>query len=139
MAKDIYHEVVKNAIIKEGWIVTHDPFSLSNKPLNIDYEIDLGAERLINAQKGTEKIAIEVKSFLRASLVHEFHAAFGQYLIYLESLKVIEPDRKLFLAIPNYTHSRLNEQPFLLNVISIYKLNILVYNIDNQLIESWIE
>jgi XisH protein len=139
MAKDVYHYIVKNAIIKDGWTVTHDPMTLLDKPLNIDYEIDLGAEKIIAAERGTEKIAIEIKSFLRASLVHEFHAAFGQYLIYAEGLKALEPDRKLYLALPEYTYIRLQEHPFLLSVIAAYRLHILVYNIDNQSIISWIE
>jgi hypothetical protein len=28
MAKDIYHEQVKNALINEGWTITHDPFKI---------------------------------------------------------------------------------------------------------------
>lgn len=31
MAKDIYHQTVKIALEKEGWIITHDPFILSDK------------------------------------------------------------------------------------------------------------
>ena len=61
MAKDIYHDIVKNAVIKDGWEVTHDPMTLLDKPLKIDYEIDLGAEKFIAAERGTEKIAIEIK------------------------------------------------------------------------------
>lgn len=28
MAKDIYHEAVREALIKDGWTITHDPFIL---------------------------------------------------------------------------------------------------------------
>jgi hypothetical protein len=28
MAKDIFHQQVKNALIKDGWKITHDPFTL---------------------------------------------------------------------------------------------------------------
>jgi hypothetical protein len=27
-AKDIYHDTVKNALIKDGWTITHDPLVL---------------------------------------------------------------------------------------------------------------
>ena len=27
-AKDIYHETVKNALIKEGWTITHEQYKL---------------------------------------------------------------------------------------------------------------
>lgn len=70
MAKDLYHETVKTALVKEGWLITHDPLYLADEPARIDYEIDLGAEKLIVAERGPEKIAVEVKSFLRASISH---------------------------------------------------------------------
>jgi hypothetical protein len=137
MAKDLYHLTVKNALLKDGWQVTHDPFSLSDKATNLDYEIDLGAEKLIIAEKGIEKIAVEVKSFLKASLVYEFHAIFGQYLIYIEGLKRMEPDRKLYLALSDIAYERLLEYPFLLDVIKNYKVHLIVYNIENQSIVAW--
>ncbi|NEP84038.1 MAG: hypothetical protein F6K39_41510 [Okeania sp. SIO3B3] len=28
-ARDFFHTIVKNALIKEGWQITHDPFSVS--------------------------------------------------------------------------------------------------------------
>ncbi len=28
MAKDLYHQIVKNALIKEGWNITHDPLHI---------------------------------------------------------------------------------------------------------------
>jgi len=29
MARDIFHDIVKNALEKEGWRITHDPLRLS--------------------------------------------------------------------------------------------------------------
>ena len=66
-------------------------------------------------------------------------STYQNHVINSEGLKTLEPDRKLYLAVPEYTYSRLQEHPFLLNVIAIYKLHIVIYNIDNQLIISWIE
>jgi XisH protein len=43
----------------------------------------LGAEKLIAAEKEGAQIAVEVKSFLGASLVSEFHTALLCPLIYL--------------------------------------------------------
>ena len=61
MAKDLIHDVVKKALIADGWTITHDPYYLKANPHTL--KIDLGAERLIAAEKGTEKIAVEIKSF----------------------------------------------------------------------------
>ena len=137
MAKDIYHIVVRKAIEKIGWLVTHDPYSLSDKETHMDYDIDLGAEKLIAAEKGTEKIAIEVKSFLKASLTHEFHSIFGQYLIYTEGLKRIEPDRILYLAVPKFADARLVDYPFLLDIIEKYNIKIIVFDEITHEIISW--
>ena len=93
MAKDIYHQQVREALIKDGWTITHDPLALENQGERMDYEIDLGAEKLIGAERGTEKIAVEVKSFLKASLTNEFHGILGQYIVYEEALEYLASDR----------------------------------------------
>ena len=77
MARDIYHEHVKEALIKDGWTITHDPYYLdvgNSSPV----EIDLGAERLISAERDSEKIVVEIKSFLNRSLTYDFYGAYGQ-------------------------------------------------------------
>ncbi|MGK7933812.1 MAG: element excision factor XisH family protein, partial [Microcystaceae cyanobacterium] len=61
-AKDIYHDSVKNALIKNGWRITDDPLSL--KIGNKDLFIDIAAEKLLVAEKEEQKIAVEVKSFI---------------------------------------------------------------------------
>jgi XisH protein len=37
MAKDIYHDIVKRALQKDGWTITHDPYKipLVNRTLKI--------------------------------------------------------------------------------------------------------
>ena len=62
MARDKYHNVVRRALEKDGWTITHDP--LRYKIGSRKIEVDLGAEQLIGAEKGTEKIAVEIKSFI---------------------------------------------------------------------------
>ncbi len=77
MARDIYHEHVKEALIKDGWTITHDPYYLdvgNSSPV----EIDLGAERLISAERDSEKIVVEIKSFLNRSFTYDFYGAYGQ-------------------------------------------------------------
>ena len=97
MARDKLHEIVKRALIKDGWTITHDPYILKLKP---GQEIDLGAEKLVLADRGTEKIAVEVKSFLTASKIYKFYEALGQYISYQIGIEIQEPSRQLFLAIP---------------------------------------
>lgn len=80
MARDLFHDAVKNALIKDGWLITDDPFSL--KVGDSELYIDLGAERLIAAERNNEKIAVEIKSFVGNSSVNDFHLAVGQFINY---------------------------------------------------------
>lgn len=97
MAKDVIHDQVKNALIKDGWTITHDPFPLKigQKTLSAD----LGAERLISAEKGSRKIVVEIKSFLGHSNIRDLQQAIGQYVMYKQILDETEHDRLLYLAI----------------------------------------
>lgn len=67
MAKDIYHETVKTALIKDGWMITDDPLRL--KVGGRMAYVDLGAQKLFAAEKEGRKIAVEVKSFLNKEVV----------------------------------------------------------------------
>jgi hypothetical protein len=98
-ARDHYHPIVCDAIAKDGWTITHDPYRLKLTRKKNLY-IDLGAERLIAAQKGVTKIAIEIKSFRSASEMKDLEQAVGQFVLYENLLARYEPDRILYLAIP---------------------------------------
>lgn len=97
-ARDAYHNTVKVALQKDGWVITHDPLLLELSSGRL--EIDLGAENLVAAQRDGSQIAVEIKSFLAPSLTSEFHSALGQFLNYRVALKLKEPERVLFLAVP---------------------------------------
>lgn len=75
MARDKFHEEVKNALEQEGWVITADP--LSFKVGKIQVQIDLGAERLIAAEKGNDKIAVEIKTFGNVSFITPFTKPLG--------------------------------------------------------------
>jgi hypothetical protein len=141
MAKDIYHEEVKRALIKDGWTITHDPYILQNKSdeESIKYQIDLGAEKLITAEKGTERIAIEIKSFLQASFVSEFHSVIGKYIVYEQGLQEIDENRILFLAIPDYAETKIGTYPFIQRILKAKNVKMFIYNIENEIIVSWIK
>jgi hypothetical protein len=98
-AKDRYHDAVKRGLEKEEWVITHDPLRLEFTE-DERVEIDLGAQRLLVAEKLGTKIAVEVKSFLSASALSDFHTALGQFLNYRLVLAKLEPDRTLYLAVP---------------------------------------
>ncbi len=97
-AKDKFHEIVINALQQQGWTITHDPYHIDLG--FVDFYIDLGAERLIGATRDGEKIAVEIKTFLGASTISEFHTAIGQFINYRIALEEEDADRLLYLAVP---------------------------------------
>ena len=104
-AKDIYHDVVCSALIKDGWTITDDPLTLKMGGRSV--YVDLGAEKLIAAERGTEKIAIEIKSFLSPSPIHDLENAWGQFFMYARALQKRDPDRLLYLAVNRNTFETL--------------------------------
>jgi hypothetical protein len=81
-AKDIYHDTVKNALIKEGWTITHDQLFIQFD--EVEMYIDIGAEKVLEAEKYGQQIA--VKSFVEPSLMSAFHLALGQFIDYRHAL-----------------------------------------------------
>jgi len=75
-AKDIFHDAVRTALENEGWVITADPFRIKLDE-KYDVYIDLAVEKMIAAQKGNQKIAVEIKSFIGKSVIEDFHAALG--------------------------------------------------------------
>ena len=99
--------------------------------------VDLGAEKLIAAQKDQQKIAVEIKSFLRVSITSEFHTALGQYLNYQLILENKEADRILYLAVSKDTYTTFFSLLFTQKAIKKYRVNIIVYDPDEEVIIEW--
>lgn len=108
-ARDIYHDTVRNALLKDGWTITHDPFRI-RLARGKNLFIDLGAERLIAADRGSEKIAVEIKSFTRASDMKDLEDALGQFVLYERLLMRHAADRTLFLAVTDEVRKTVFEE-----------------------------
>ena len=135
-AKDVFHQHVRHALEKDGWNITDDPFSL--RGLGRTLQIDIGAERLIAAERGAEKIAVEIKSFVGASAMADLENALGQFVLYRSALKTLDPSRKLFLAIRNDVYAAIFEQPEGEIVRADVNISILVFSADQEEVEQWI-
>jgi hypothetical protein len=135
--KDFFHDAVKNALVKDGWTITADPLRIEFG--GMDFYIDLGAERLIEAEKDGRKIAVEIKGFASPSVVYEFHAAIGQFMNYRLALSQEEPEREMYLAVPEDIFDSFFEMPFGLLAITEYQLRLLVYDEEKEVIIKWIE
>lgn len=135
-ARDIYHDALKNALIKEQWEITHDPYHM--KFGGFDFFIDLGAKSLIAARKEGEYIAVEIKSFVGASSLSEFHITVGQFLNYQIVLKEKEPNRKLYIGINEYIYETFFETTFGKLAIESHKLKLIVFDETEEVIKKWI-
>ena len=135
-AKDFYHNTVVEALHKDGWVITHDPYYL--RIGRHKTYIDLGAEKsLIAAEKGVEKIAVEIKSFTGPSDIDQFEDAFGQFLIYLVALQKKEPDRVLYLALPLSFYNRFFDDHFFIDLAKQYSLRMIIFEENLQTIVQW--
>ncbi|MFQ6040850.1 MAG: element excision factor XisH family protein [Candidatus Poribacteria bacterium] len=131
--KDIYHDTVKNALIKDGWTITHDPLTLSFG------DKDIGAEQPIGAEKDGKKIAVEVKSFVGKSDVDDLEKAIGQYVVYRYLLLETEQERGLYMAVPEATFLGIFSGRLGQLIIKRQKLKLIVFNPSREVILQWIQ
>jgi hypothetical protein len=136
-AKDLFHDAVRIALEKDGWEITNDPLYFTVG--EVDFYIDLGAEQLIAAERGPEKIAVEIKSFSAPSLVNAFHEALGKFINYRAALKESDSERVLFLAIPKSIHEDFFQRPFIQKMIRLEEIKLLIYEPRSKTIVKWID
>jgi hypothetical protein len=135
-AKDFFHDIVKNALDKDGWIITDE--NLFIKIDKIEFYIDLAAERILVAEKAGQKIAVEVKSFIGVSVVSEFHTALGQFLNYRSALRKKEPERILYLAVSFDVYDDFFRSSFIQEVIAEHQLRMLIFDSQREEVVLWI-
>ncbi len=136
MARDKIHGAVKAALIKDGWTITADPLVIEFE--DIELRADLAAERVIAAERGTERIAVEVKSFLGHSPIRDLQQALGQYEIYGLMLRKLEPNRMVFLAIAEYTWLDFFQRESIKQRTGMLRLKIIVVDVDVEEVVEWI-
>jgi hypothetical protein len=133
---DLYHNTVKNALAKDGWIVTDDPFVIEFKGLRL--YADLGAEKLLAAEKSERKIVVEVKVFNSPSLITELEKAVGQYGIYRTFLKRINPERQLYLAVAQDIYQDFFLRPAIQEIIADHQISLLIFEPSSEEVIQWI-
>lgn len=135
-AKDVIHDAVKNALIKDGWHITNDPLTIVYEDATVF--ADLGAERVIAAERGAEKIAVEIKSFVAVSALHELEIALGQYILYLNLLAETDPTRKLFVAISDVVYETTFQRPSFLFMRERIQMPLIIADVEQEIIVKWI-
>lgn len=137
-ARDLYHDIVVQALTLDGWTITDDPLRLKYGDRKL--YVDLGAEReTIAAEKKGEKIAAEIKSFLGNSVVDDLEGAVGQYNIYRAILEETDPNRLLYLAVPQRVWDELLNDKFGRLVIKSQQLFLIIFDDKTARIVRWIK
>ncbi|MEM9220705.1 MAG: XisH family protein [Cyanobacteria bacterium P01_F01_bin.150] len=134
-ARDKYHDAVRQALIKDGWTITNDPLHL--KWGRKDMYIDMAASQLLAAEKEKRKIAVEVKTFGGRSEMDDLEKALGQYILYVDVLAELEPERLLYLAVPVWAYESLFEEPLGRLLLRNKRLRLIVFEPIRELIQQW--
>ena len=134
-ARDIYHDSVKIALEKEGWIITDDPLVLKSGGVRL--MIDLGAEQVIAAEKGNTKIAVEIKSFVAHSILQAFHEAVGQYRNYDAVLRKDDDHRILYLAVSKEMFEIFMDTAFFKDRLEEEKIRLIIFSAEDNQIVAW--
>jgi hypothetical protein len=135
-ARDLFHQVVRHALEKENWQITHDPYALQTD--SFDLAIDLGAEKILAAELGETKIAVEIKSFLGSSKISEFYGALGQFITYRLALQKLEGDRILYLAVPENLYDKFFATSLVQELLQQNTIYLITYDIEQENIVKWI-
>ncbi len=144
--KDHIHDVVKRALVADGWDVTDDPYVISYGERFLF--VDLGAVeasmrgpvggQFIGAQRGGSRIAVEIKDFRGKSMIASLEQAIGQYVLYRLLLNKVDPERELYLAVTDVAHDEIFSEPIGELVISDLPLRLLVIDAERAKVQEWI-
>lgn len=133
---DIIHNAVKNALKKDGWEITDDPYVIQYRRTKL--YADLGVERAIAIERNDRKLVVEVKSFVGTSKIQDLKEALGQYDIYRYLLEETAPDRKLYIAISTIAYNTFFNRDVVQLIINKHQLSLIVVNTDLEEIKQWI-
>ena len=140
--RDTIHNIVKQALVKDGWEITDDPYVISYGERFLF--VDLGAVEvsqageLIGAQRQGRRIAVEIKELRGPSVIADLEQAIGQYVLYRLLLNKIDPERELYLAVSVIVYDEIFSEPLGELVINELPLQLLVIALDSSEVEQWI-
>lgn len=135
-AKDIYHQCVKNALLKAGWRITHDTYQIKFREIKL--YADLAAKAMFAAQRDEQQIIVEVKSFLGPSRVRDFEAALGQYILYRLYLAQLFPEAVLYMAVSDAIYRSFFLKSAIQFAVTELDIKLIVFDVEQEVIVQWI-
>ena len=145
-ARDTTHRVVKQALTKDGWEITDDPYVISYGERFLFVDLGLTESgtfngiqgQFIGAERDTSKIAIEIKEFRGRSAIADLEQAIGQYVLYQLLLNQVDPGREIYLAITDIIYDGIFSEPLGELVISELPLKLLIVDVAKVEVKRWI-
>lgn len=135
-AQDAIHNAVKNALVKDGWTITAEPFTIRCEGLKVF--ADLAAKRTSPARQEEWRIVVEIKSFSSPSAIHDLEVALGQYVLYRNFLRLAALGYELYLAIGQEVYAELFTQGPVQFITQHEHLQLVVINLEAEEVVSWI-
>lgn len=136
-AKNADHDIVREALVADGWTITHDPLRIQFVGRGV--YIDLGAERnALTAEKDGRRIAVEIQSFAGLSDVRNLQEAAGQYGMYRAVLRRVDPDRALYMAVERIVYDGILSEPLGQVTLTDLEIKLVVYDPDTRRVLRWI-
>jgi XisH protein len=132
---DRIHGAVKNALVKDGWTITDDPYILEYEDARLF--ADLAAERTLAAERNGRRIVVEIKSFLGPSPLHDFEVALGQYLFYRGLLQQTAPEYEMYLAVSDEAHARVLARKSVELLLNQHHVSVLVVDLEREEVIQW--
>jgi Holliday junction resolvase-like predicted endonuclease len=136
-AKDVYHNAVRFALIKDGWEILTENYTLEYGGDRL--YVDIAAEKSIAAAKQGQKILVEVKSFLGKSFINDLEQAVGQYVVYRDIVLETALDFELYLAITQGTYNSYFQRQLAQMIINRNQVKLLIVDAENEVIVQWID
>jgi hypothetical protein len=130
-AKDKYHDVVLNALRKDGWRIVEENLTMGDEVRHLI--VDVLARR-----EEQEAILIEIKVFenLKSPMTYLQHVV-GQYMLYKAMVDYSGVRLPLYLALPNAAYQDLFAEAFVAHTIKYLKLKLLVYEPQTEKVVLW--
>ncbi len=132
-AKDRYHDTVKRALIKEGWIIEDEQFTLTvgQRNLWIDIQASRGEPQLI--------ILVEVKELADVdSAVEALANALGKFELYRLALRASNLDYPLYIAVSRQSYDGILSERIGELALQYAGIPLVVFDNETEEIVRWI-
>jgi len=135
-ARKRHHLQVREALVKDGWTITHDPLPLQWGTRDCAH--DLGRWPLLGAEKASRTVAVELSSLAGDPDLEAIYWAVGRFIIFATVLAQVEPERELYLAVNDQIYLDGFQEPIIQLLLRNARLRLLVFDPPTQTIREWV-